>query len=39
MCLEGLATCVFETGLAVIALIFIAAMLGLFDHLSDKDKS
>ena len=36
MCPDGLAICVFDTGLAVIGLIFIAAMLGFFDHFGDK---
>lgn len=31
MCPDGLAWCVFETGLSIIALIFIAAVVGLFD--------
>ena len=29
MCPDGLAMCVFETGLAIIGLIVIAAMLGI----------
>ena len=29
MCPDGLAMCVFDTGLAIIGLIFIAAMLGI----------
>lgn len=31
MCPEGFAICVFDTGLAIFALIIIAALLGMFD--------
>ncbi len=41
MCPNGLAWCVLETGLAIIALLFIAGMLGILDWVTDlvkKDK-
>jgi len=37
MCPDGLAWCVFETGLAALGIIAIAAMMGLFE-LFDRDK-
>lgn len=42
MCTDGMFWCAFElvfgVGAALIALIVIAAMLGLFDHLKEKEK-
>lgn len=42
MCPNGLPMCVFETGLAIIALVFIAvfvgAGLGFFDITEDENK-
>lgn len=37
MCPDGLAWCVFETSIAMLGIVGIAAMMGLFE-LFDKDK-
>lgn len=42
MCTDGMFWCAFElvfgVGAAIIVLSIAAGMLGLFDHLEDKDK-